>query len=175
MKITVPGVMVLILFYSGQIAALERLFMTPEQRIRLQAKNTNSVTDDQPTYVAPTHLLLNGFVKPKNRSSTVWLNGSAQHAKRDKNYFVREGITQGNKITVEVQGGKAHLQPGQRIDLQSRRIFDVYSVTTPKTVQENTAEEDTSDDEQQNSPTALVAENLKKISRDMSVVDELEH
>ncbi len=143
--------LLILLLQSQNAFALGKLFMTPDQRIQLEQKKTvnqdqQSQKVDKSKLKVPQSIYLNGFVKPKHAASTIWVNGQLRSARPQRNYYVRHWVSPENQVSVDLQGGRAELSPGQTLDIDNSVVKEVYHLNTQeneqkqKDLQEGTVE-----------------------------------
>ncbi len=119
-------VFLMLLLTTNSSSALGRLFMTLEQRIQLDHNTVESKADEQQN-TESQYIYLNGFVKPKHAKSTIWVNGVEQKGAQRK-YHVRHWISPKNHVSVDLQGDRAELSPGQTLDIDNRIVIDIYAL-----------------------------------------------
>lgn len=125
-------VIFLSLLMTGNIFALGRFFISPEQRQQLEQK---TILSSSPTIQAEQvqKLQLNGFVKPKHGVSTIWVNGKTRVKTKQKDYYIRHWISPGHQISIDLQGNSAQLSPGQTLDIYKQVITETaYPVHAQK-------------------------------------------
>lgn len=113
---------------SQQVIAVGRLFMTPEQRSHLEQNKTDAPIAEPTELRDQQTIHLNGFVKPKHSSSTIWVNGQVRNPSPQKNYYVRHWVSPDHQISVDLQGGRANLSPGQTLDIDNHTVTEAYLV-----------------------------------------------
>jgi hypothetical protein len=119
--------------------AMGRLFLTPEQRARMdvarrQERNISFDLEQEARVSPPAHLVLNGVVTRSDGKTTLWINNKVQG-----------GEQMGLDIAVPGRGkamGQVSVTPpdarrpvalrvGQSIDLGSGRVDEIYRRTPP--------------------------------------------
>lgn len=122
---------ILSLLFTTNCFALGRFFMSPEQRKQLEHPVINNqLMETDSEVIVEKKIYLNGFIKPKSAASTIWVNGKTSKVSPQPNYHVRHWVSPNNQVSVDLEGSRAHLSPGQTLNINSRVI-----VETPLTIE----------------------------------------
>lgn len=125
----------IILLSSNNTFALGRFFMNAEKRTQLEQKTTTDTsTEIEPEIEKKLHI--NGFIKAKHGGNTIWINGKKRSTAIKGNYHVRHWVSPNHQVSIDLQGKKAQLSPGQTLDLDSQVVtetpYPVVVKDTPK-------------------------------------------
>ncbi len=115
------------MLYSPNSLALGRLFMSPEQRSALEKLTPDNQAENLDEQQKPNLLRLNGFVKTLNGRSTIWVNGQNQVKVKPKNAYIQHWISPQHQISVDLQGERIQLRPGQTLDIDNRIIKETQN------------------------------------------------
>lgn len=112
--------------------SLGRLFLTPDQRLALEARRAPDAADGstagneaphQPT--AARQVLLNGVVQRRDGTSVVWMNGQEIGPDRQQAVQVRRGPGHQARVTLTAPDGNTiRLKPGQAWDPATGRVTE---------------------------------------------------
>ncbi len=114
------------LLLSTQVMAMGRLFISAEQRMQLDQGKQQGSEDVVVESEAPSQVHLNGFIKPSAGPHTIWVNGVERQQTAGKTYLIQHWINPRHSISVELQGERAELMPGQKLDVESRKVAEIY-------------------------------------------------
>ncbi len=121
-------VAVYLLSCAYPVQSMGRLFVTPEKRIQLDQGKLENADAPQEKVLDNQFLHVNGFVKPRNGANTIWVNGVRRPHQPATKYHVRQWVTPSLNISVDLQGARAQVSPGQTLDTENRVIVEAYSI-----------------------------------------------
>ena len=156
----------LTLFVNSNALALERFFLTPTERLQLDALRDRQ---NEPKSAAPIddveQIQLNGMVLRKSGQHTIWINGSVQSShNRSANYVVQFANARKDSVPIKVINNfPVRLRPGQIFDLVELTVKDVYQNETlaVKTHVDSVQEKQT--ENQEKNPLLQLKSNMEKI------------
>lgn len=109
-----------VLLFCSDSHALGKLFTTEAQRQQLERPGEQQAQRQlQPANSSSGSVLLNGFVKSQQGRKTLWINGNMH----DKTNAVVNSL---GRVTVDAQGRRVALKPGQMLDISRHEIREVF-------------------------------------------------
>lgn len=107
--------------------ALGRLFLTPEQRARIDARVHDGLPGRPGERAAPAageRLVLNGLLRGSDGRQRLWLNGRGADPRRAGAPFA---LLRDGRVRVHWNGNTSVLKPGQVLDPATGEVSELFA------------------------------------------------